>query len=89
MKLIGYVRLKGERDGKSYDDYRLYIEEKNENAGSEIGGSQILMNRTQYGSYFPKVPYETFNRLLHQGLRIGSEIRCYRDLNNKLIVELV
>lgn len=89
MKLLGYVHMKGERDGKSYNDYRLYVEESNETPGAEVGGSQILMNKTQYGSYFPKISYEQFNQLLHQGLHIGSEIRMYRDMSNHIVVELM
>lgn len=89
MKLLGYVHKTGERDGKPYNDYRLFVEESNETPGPEVGGTQILMNVTPYGSYFPKVSAEQFNKLLHQGMHIGSELRMYRDLKNHIIVELM
>lgn len=89
MKLIGYVRMKGERDGKSYDDFRLFIERSNENPGPEIGGSQIMQIRTQYGSFFPKITERKFTELWSKGMRIGSELKIYRDAgDNSLIVEL-
>lgn len=90
MKLIGYLHLEGERDGKKYDDYRLYVEKDNIRPTADAGGSQIMQIRTQYGSFFPKVSAQKFNDLVKSGLKIGSEIRMYKDAgDNSLIVELM
>lgn len=90
MKLLGYVRIKGtNKDGKPYDDYRLYIQEDNIKPNEDAGGIQVAQVRTAYGSYFPKISPEKFNELVKAGLSIGSEIECYKDMNNKLVVKLV
>ena len=89
MRLLGYERVKGEKDGKSWDYYRLFIEKECPNDGPEVGGSQIIVNRSQKGLSFPTVQADQFNRLLHDGMRSGSEISCYRDFDNHLIVKVI
>ena len=89
MKLLGYTRVKGEKDGKSWDYYRLYIEKECNNDAADSGGSQIVVNRSDRGFSFPTVPAEQFNKLIHSGMRSGSEINCYRDFDNHLIVSVM
>ena len=42
MKLLGYKRVKGEKEGKTWDFVQLYIERSSFPDGSDQGGSQIL-----------------------------------------------
>lgn len=90
MKLLGYARVHGERDGKNWDFVNLFVEKENVNPGSECGGSQILTTYSKNrGTGFPSISTPEFTVLLRQGIRPGSDIRIYKDIDNTLHVELM
>lgn len=90
MKLIGYQRVKGEKDGKSWDFFNLYIERENCRPSAESGGTQLLTTFSKSrGVGFPSVRADEFNSLIRSGLSVGSEINIYRDFDNNIKIDVV
>lgn len=90
MKLLGYNRVHGEKNGKSWDFVNLIIEKENVNPGPECGGSVLVTRYSQgRGISFPSIPTNDFTNLLRNGLRPGSDLRVYKDIDDTIHVELM
>lgn len=89
MKLLGYNRVHGEKDGKTWDFVELYVEKENVNPGPECGGCVLVKTYSKdRGVGFPSISSNTFAALLRQGIAPGSSIRLYRDFDGTTICEL-
>lgn len=89
MKLLGYARVHGEKDGKTWDFVNLFIEKENTAPGPENGGSQLITTYSKTrGTGFPSIPTTDFTNLLRNGLAPGSNVRLYRDFSGNTILEL-
>lgn len=86
MKLIGYHRIKGEKDGRSWDFYQLVID-KEEQSGLDSSGVQLLMQRRN-GSYsLPSVTAEVWNNATKNGVRLGNSVNLYFDYEGHVKLE--
>lgn len=89
MKLLGYNRVKGEKNGNEYDFMQLVLEKSNERVGANCGGSQIYLSYSKNrGNYLPTVNTDVFTQALQRGLKVGSEINIYRDLNGEMVIDI-
>lgn len=90
MKFLGYRRIKGEKDGKTWDFVQMYIEKNFYDDGSDFGGSQLLTTFSKKrGLGFPVVDANEFVKLLHNGLRSGCQVQAYQDFDGRTIVEVI
>lgn len=89
MKLIGYKRVKGEKDANKWDFYNLYIETEYVKDGSEAGGSQIYTRFSKGKVSFPSIDSNKFLDLLHSGLKVGSEIDVYFNISGDMVVRIL
>lgn len=89
MKLLGYQRVHGEKDGKTWDFVNLFVEKESVADGPECGGSKLVTTYSKTrGTGFPSISSSAFGSLLRQGLHSGSDIRMYRDFDGTVVVEL-
>lgn len=90
MKLLGYNRVHGSKDGRDYDFVQLVLEKSFESAGAECGGSQIYFNYSRNrGNSLPSVDTAVFTQALKRGLKVGSELSVYRDLDGHMVIEVL
>lgn len=90
MKLLGYERVHGEKDGKKWDFVKMYIEKENMPPNAECGGSVILTNFNKAGNTtLPSIPSDDFAALLRKGLTIGSNIDLSYSYDHKLRVSII
>lgn len=87
MKLIGYHRFKGEKDGRSWDFYQLIIDKEEKSTDTDSCGVQLLMLRRN-GSYnLPSVNTSVFNDAVKAGVHIGSSVNLYFDYEGHVKLE--
>lgn len=90
MKLLGYNRISGEKDGRKWDFVQLVLETEFKESSANNGGSQLyLQYNPNRGHSLPSVPTETFLKALKQGMKVGSEINVYRDLSGGTIIDVL
>lgn len=87
MKLIGYHRIKGEKDGRSWDFYQLVIDKEEKSNNSDSSGVQLLMQRRNGSFSLPSVNAEVFNAAAKSGVRIGSSVNLYFDYEGHVKLE--
>lgn len=89
MKLLGYKRVKGEKEGKEYDFVQLHLESDFVDSTANSGGSQLFLNYSRnHGNSMPSVDTKVFLAALKNGMKVGSNINIYRSVDGKTIIDL-
>lgn len=87
MKLLGYKEIKGEKNGRSWDFVQLVID-KEENNSDNSGGVQLCLRRGNNGYSLPCVSIDVWNNAVKNGVRIGSSVKLYMDMNGQIIFDV-
>lgn len=90
MKLLGYKRVKGSKDGKEWDFVQLHLEQDFVESDANSGGSQLYLSYTPgKGNSIPSVDTKVFLAALKQGVKVGSDINILRSIDGKWYIDIL